>query len=318
MSQIEVAAVAGTPIGELGGEFGVAEELSRLDARVREWIEAADREVTDYLSWQLRGSSKRFRPITVFACHAAAQDEPSRTPGDVVSAALVVELVHNTSLVVDDILDRSRYRRGKLTLHCRFGSLPALMTSAHMVAGAFDLLHDDPFATRVVAALIQRLGAAECLQWRVRRTPLGVEDWRHLAGEDTGVMFEACARLGCGDDSLERFGYLLGLLYHGCDDVADVRGLAGLGGGGEEDLRDGILTLPMAFAVRDPEVAARFRDLDDGDLSALRADAEAALPAAESYLDDLAAQAREAARDGAARPGRLVKLVDYTRELSRC
>ena len=39
-------------------------------------------------------------------------------------------------------------------------------------------------------------GAAECLQWRLRRQPLGLEDWRAIAGEDTGSMFEICAALG--------------------------------------------------------------------------------------------------------------------------
>ena len=42
----------------------------------------------------------------------------------VLRAAAAVELLHNVSLIVDDILDRSRYRRGELSLHCRYGFLP--------------------------------------------------------------------------------------------------------------------------------------------------------------------------------------------------
>ena len=62
-------------------------------------------------------------------------------------------------------------------------------------------------------------------------------------------------------EQLRQFGHLLGVLYHGCDDVADVRGSAALGGGGAEDLRDGILTLPAALAVRSSaEVARMFAD----------------------------------------------------------
>ena len=41
------------------------------------------------------------------------------------------------------------------------------------------------------------------------------------------------------------------MLYHGCDDVADVRGTTALGGGSEKDIIDGILTLPAAIAIRD-------------------------------------------------------------------
>ena len=71
-------------------------------------------------------------------------------------------------------------------------------------------------------------------------------------------MFELCAVLGAGSDRLRRYGHLLGVLYHGCDDVADLRGLEALGGGGKEDVRDGILTLPAALAIRDPEIRELF------------------------------------------------------------
>ena len=63
-------------------------------------------------------------------------------------------------------------------------------------------------------------------------------------------------------ERLAKFGKLLGLLYHGCDDVADVRGTAALGGGSEKDIADGILTLPAALAIRDPETALLFERPD--------------------------------------------------------
>jgi hypothetical protein len=52
-------------------------------------------------------------------------------------------------------------------------------------------------------------------------------------------MFEICARVGTRDDKLLAYGLLLGTLYHGCDDVADVRGTTALGGGSEKDIVDG-------------------------------------------------------------------------------
>jgi geranylgeranyl pyrophosphate synthase len=73
-------------------------------------------------------------------------------------------------------------------------------------------------------------------------------------------MFETCACLGTRSESLRAYGRLLGILYHGCDDVGDVRGASGLGGGGDEDFRDGILTLPLALAIRNPAIAVHFRN----------------------------------------------------------
>jgi len=262
---------------------------------------------------QLAGRAKRYRPATVFACWRAVQT--GDPPGIVVRSAAAIELIHNVSLVVDDILDRSRYRRGVVSLHCRFGFLPALMASGYMGFAATTLVAEDPYAVRAIAELMQRLGAAECRQWRLRRRPLGIEDWRAIAGEDTGSMFEICARLGTRDDRLRRFGRLLGLLYHGCDDVADVRGTAALGGGSEKDISDGILTLPAAIAIRDAETAVLFARADAAGEMTERL--VAALPEAERQLDRLAAEAGAEARRQARRPRRLLELVAYTRQLSR-
>jgi len=191
------------------------------------------------------------------------------------------------------------------------------MASGYITAGGFRIVSSDPFSVRLLAELMQRLGVAECLQWRLRRQALGVEDWRAIAGEDTGSMFEICARLGTRDDRLKKYGRLLGMMYHGCDDVGDVRGLAALGGGGDEDVRDGILTLPAALAIRDPATAALFRDPDPKSASQLMSRMVAALPQAEEYLDTIAQEAREQAFANADDPEPLIDLIQHTRALSQ-
>lgn len=293
---------------------GFDRELEQLKSLLASWVEGSSRELKPLLDWQFLGRSKYFRPVTVFACRSAVSEDP--IDESTIRAAAAIEMVHNVSLIVDDILDRSRYRRGVLTLHCRFGLLPALMASGYISADAYELVNRNPFAGRRISELFRRLAAAETLQWRLRRQPLGVEDWRMIAGEDTGSMFEACACLGTGDETLRRYGRLLGMLYHGCDDVGDVKGAVALGGGGEEDLRDGILTLPAAIAIRDPEAALLFRNPTPEGLEVLLERMEAALPVAEQYLDGIAAEAEAEARRVAPRPEVLLNLVRNTRRLS--
>ncbi len=300
---------------ELPERLGLAADVDRLKDFLGQWIEACDPEVREIVRRQLGGRAKYFRPVTIFACHRAVSEK--KLPARLLSSVAALELLHNVSLIIDDILDRSRYRRGTLSLHCRFGFLPALMTSGYINSAALKLVATDAYSLRLLAELIQRLGVAECLQWRLRRQPLGVEDWRGIAGEDTGVMFETCARLGTRDDRLRRFGYLLGILYHGCDDVADVRGTAALGGGKEEDIIDGILTLPAAIAVRDPETALLFRQNEPGKLKAITRKLFEALPEAEAYLDKLAAEAETEALNNARFPERLIALIKDTRALSK-
>ncbi len=293
---------------------GFTAELETLRKFLHDWAGRGDREVQAMLGWQFFGRSKYFRPVTVFACHVAMSgDEVTER---VIRSAAAIEMVHNVSLIVDDILDRSRFRRGVLTLHCRFGLLPALMTSGYITADTFQLVDADPFAIQRIAELFRRLASAETLQWRLRRQPLGVEDWRIIAGEDTGSMFEAAACLGTGDEKLRHYGHLLGMLYHGCDDVGDVKGAVALGGGGEEDLRDGILTLPAAIAIRDPDTALLFRNPTPEGLQQLLVKMEEALPIAERYLDRIAEEAIAEATRVAPLPEGLIALVRNTRRLS--
>lgn len=296
--------------------LGLEVEIEALRANIATWIANSDPELREALEWQFREGSKYFRPLTIFNCYRAIYQ--GAIPPGLIRSATVLEMFHNVSLVIDDILDRSQYRRGALTLYARFGTLPALMASGYIVADGYRLVERDPHDIALLSELLKRLGAAECLQWRLRRQPLGVQDWLRIAGEDTGTMFEVCACLGTRTEELRRFGHLLGVLYHGCDDVGDVRGAAALGGGGEEDLRDGIVTLPASLAIRDPEVAAAFANPDPSpeDLRAMGQAFAATLPEAEAFLDTIAAEAAQEAKLVADHPDPLLALIDQTRKLS--
>jgi geranylgeranyl pyrophosphate synthase len=294
--------------------LGFEQEIDHLRKAIAAWIDQSSEEVREALKWQFQGRSKYFRPLTVFSCYRAIYEGP--IPPSLMRSTLVVEMFHNVSLIIDDILDRSRYRRGKQTLHCRFGNLLALMLAGYITADGYRLIQDDPHDIRLFSELLKRLGVAECMQWRLRRQPLGVEDWRKIAGEDTGSMFEVCACLGTRTEELRHFGHLLGVLYHGCDDVGDMRGAKALGGGGNEDLRDGILTLPAALAIRDPDIAAMFCNPTEQHREKMAQGFHAKLPDAERYLDQLADEAKEQARLFSPNPEPLFALVDHTRQLT--
>jgi geranylgeranyl diphosphate synthase type I len=300
---------------ELPERLGLTADLARLQASLTRWVEETDAEVRPMIQAQLSGRAKYFRPVTIFSCYRSVMNRNPST--EVLMSAAGLELLHNVSLIVDDILDRSRYRRGTLSLHCRFGFLPGLMTSGYIMAAALKLVASDGYAVSLLSELMQRLGAAECMQWRLRRHALGTEDWRMIAGEDTGSMFEICARLGTRDNRLQKFGKLLGMLYHGCDDVADVRGTTALGGGSAKDIEDAILTLPVAIAVRDPRTALLFRNANPRNRAALTEKLVEALPEAEIYLDQIAAEAENEALANSRYPERLISLIRDTRRLSK-
>jgi geranylgeranyl reductase family protein len=304
----------GQVVWALPARLGVEEDVERLREVLDGWARGVHAEVRELVDYQLGGAAKYYRPSTIFACHRAVASAPA--PPEVMTAAAAVELFHNYTLVIDDVVDRDIYRRGKLALHRRFGRVSGVAAGAYLAFGAAELVADDEYVSRAFDALGRRVCVAESRQWRLRGQPGDVEAWRSIASEDTGAMFETCAVVATRDDRLRRFGSLLGTLYHGCDDVADVRGTAALGGGREKDITDRILTLPAALATRDPETARLFADGDDGANDELAARLAEVLPEADAVLDRIAREAEEEARAVAGTPQPLLELVRYTRALS--
>jgi geranylgeranyl pyrophosphate synthase len=373
---------------------GLEGEWWRLRQRVTNWVERSDPDLRPMLRQQFQGGSKYFRPLTVFACHYAVSSR-KLPPETVFIAAQAIEMFHNVTLIVDDLVDKSKERREKLTLHEQYDPLTAWMVAGYIDACAADLLasqltdewadqrgDDDEtrarwgqswedrsetlpgakdrasdsvlasrdldsgrdwkaineagpvrFDLRLLSELKRRLAVAECVQWDNRNGgvlrkgkkrldgPLGLADWRYLAREDTGSMFEICACLGARSQRYRRLGRLLGMLYHGCDDVADVAKLEGLGDseGGNEDLKEGILTLPAALAIQND---ATIREVfcketrDEEELGTLLDAFRAQLNRARGELDEIAHQAQDEARYLQVRnDAQIRRLIDQVRAL---
>jgi geranylgeranyl pyrophosphate synthase len=359
-------------------------EIEQLRKRIHAWVHGTEPAVRVMLEHQFHAAdAKYFRPLTVFSCHRAISDE--QVPGTLITTAQVLEMFHNVSLIIDDIVDESPQRRGKDTMHQRFGKLQAYMVSGYIIAEGYDILakqtlrevadiQGDParaepvalaeavedralrgglamvdrpqrsvldaaglvprstrealeragpvrYDIRLLSELLKRLAVAECVQWdnrKSRKYPLGLADWYYLAREDTGSMFEVCAAVGARTQRLRRFGRLLGMLYHGCDDVADVRNAKGLGGGGAEDLEEGILTLPAALAIQNERIRDTFCKpvRSEADRRMLLQAYQEQLEAAERELDNIQAQAEEEAQINAEMPEALIPLIRHVRPLS--
>jgi geranylgeranyl pyrophosphate synthase len=353
-------------------------DLERLRRRiVREWLETGtDPNVKPLLQWQFDSDAKYFRPLTVFSCFRATTN--ADIPDRLIVTAQVVEMFHNVTLIIDDIVDKSQERRGKDTLWVHAGNdeLTAYMVAGYVMADGYDIIAqhlldeldgtngdgaptnarpahgkrrrgapDAPrsrldktglitaercaeldrlgpmrYDIRLLSELVKRLAIAECVQWKNRKQPLRLADWHYLAREDTGSMFEICAALGARSPRLRRFGRLLGMVYHGCDDVADLREAIALGGTGDEDLHDGILTLPAALAIEaDAEIEHLFckQTRTGAELKKLHTAFVDQLDAAEAELNRLAELAAEEAAAAQLRaPEYLLALVIHTRKLS--
>ncbi|QLG29308.1 polyprenyl synthetase family protein [Halorarum halophilum] len=167
---------------------------------------------------------KRVRPtVTLLVCETAGGD-----PEDAVDFAVGAELVHNASLVVDDIIDRSDVRRGTSSAWAEFGYGPAIVASDGMLGEAFGLFSRDERAMQVVAEAMVELGEGEATELVAR--PTNEEEYMELARRKTGALFRAAAELGAvaadaDGFTVESFGEYaerVGIAFQIRDDVLDA------------------------------------------------------------------------------------------------
>jgi geranylgeranyl diphosphate synthase type I len=271
------------------------EYLERRRTMVEERLEAVlDRVEPDELAAEVRhvalSGGKRVRPtITILACEAAGGD-----PEDAVDFAAAVELVHNASLVVDDIIDDSAVRRGADSAWAAYGFGPALIASDGLLGEAFALLAGEERAPEALAEAMVELGEGEATELLAR--PTSEAEYVALARRKTGALFRAAAELGAvaaGADArtVEAFGEYaagVGVAFQIRDDVLDTT--ADADALGKPTGRDAAMDRPSLVQVADlspAEANRRARDRADAALDTL--DAAGPLDGqAEAYLTDLA------------------------------
>jgi len=273
------------------------EYLERRRDRVEERLEEVlgdvePDELADEVQHVVFSGGKRVRPtVTVLVCEALGGDYEAA-----IDFAVGIELVHNASLVVDDIIDESELRRGDPSVWTAYGHGPALIASDGLLGEAFGLFSADPDAMAAVADAMVELGEGEATELVDR--PTDEREYVALARRKTGALFRAAAELGAiaaGAEpyTVESFGEYaerVGVAFQIRDDVLDATADA-------EDLgkpagRDAALDRPSIVRVTDlgPEAAnARAHAEADAALEALST-ADLGTPRADAYdyLRDLA------------------------------
>lgn len=199
----------------------------------------------ELVRYQAAAGGKRLRPLfVILSCRAVGGRDP-----DAVAAAAGLEILHNYTLIVDDIIDHSDLRRGKPTLWAKYGSSMAECAGIHYAASVFRAANRSPrpqeiteiFARaltvimngEVLDILYEQSGREEeafVVRHRVDRvTPAR---YRAMASRKTANLFSASCRAGamCGNATnervaaLEAFGRHVGVVFQIRDDVLDIFG----------------------------------------------------------------------------------------------
>ncbi|MCH7231694.1 polyprenyl synthetase family protein [Glycomyces sp. L485] len=311
-----------------------AAEREAIDAGLRSAVDrlpaAASRGAAYHFGWTDaagaetgRGSGKALRPLlTLLAAKAAGGDWRAAVP-----AAVAVELVHNFSLVHDDIIDRDAMRRHRPTVWKVFGTTEAILIGDAMHALAFEVL-SDPGDDRAavgagqLAATVRTLVEGQLADTVFeRREHVGLAECIAMSEAKTASLMGCATSLGAlyggGSETqvraLRDFGLRLGLAFQHVDDLLGIWGDPEVTGKSVySDLRNRKRSLPVTAALGSvgpeaAELARLYRGTAPLDESQLRRAAElveacGGRSASESAAARLAAAASAALATAGLRP----------------
>ncbi len=233
---------------------------------------------------------KRVRPtVTVLACETVGG-----TPEAALDFAVGIELIHNASLIVDDIIDESDVRRGGPSAWAAFGHGGAVIASDGLMGEAFECFRPSPIAMERATDAIVELGEGEATE--LVAAPDTETEYLELARRKTGALFRAAAELGgiAADvevetvDGLGEYAERVGVAFQIRDDVLDATADADTLG--KPTGQDAEMERPSVLQVTDltaEEANTRAREEADNALDALEG-LPVADPTARDYLADLA------------------------------
>jgi heptaprenyl diphosphate synthase len=255
----ESAVVAGVDLGD-----------PELAATVRSGLEEVEKllisELSDGEDFLLeaalhlaRAGGKRFRPLFTIL---TGQLGPRPASPDLVTAGTVVELVHLATLYHDDVMDEAAMRRGAASVNARWGNSVAILAGDYLFAHASRLVSTlGPDAVRIIAETFAELVTGQMRETMgARQSEDPVEHYLRVVWEKTGSLIAASGRFGgtfSGADPdhverLARLGDAVGTAFQISDDIIDISSVSAQSGKTPgTDLREGVRTLPVLYALRD-------------------------------------------------------------------
>ena len=217
-----------------------AGHLDAIELALSCWVVAhAPAGLGEAMRYAVLDGGKRLRPLLVLAASEAVQG----TPAAALRAACAVELIHAYSLVHDDMpcMDNDVLRRGKPTVHVRFGEAQALLAGDALQALAFELLtpEGDEVSALQQATLCRLLARAaghegmaggQAIDLASIGRDLSEDELQQMHRLKTGALLQGSVMMGaaCGQadaragEALSGYGAAMGLAFQVVDDILDV------------------------------------------------------------------------------------------------
>ncbi len=235
----------------------IADDLGAVETKLTEQTASEYSFVDMAVEHVVAGGGKRLRPMLVVLSARVCGYRGS----DAHTLAAVVELIHAASLVHDDVLDEATIRRGRETLHAKWGNKVAVLVGDYLHARVLSMLVsrrvDDP-AMAILADTTQAMCEGEVIHaYKSGNFDISETEYLKIISFKTGKLIAASctlgAHLGTADseqiEALSVYGEHIGTAFQIVDDVLDfTENPNKLGKNTFGDLRDGKLTFPIIYA----------------------------------------------------------------------
>jgi heptaprenyl diphosphate synthase len=247
----------------------VRDELIAVENELASVIRSQVDLVTDIGSHLLRAGGKRLRPALYFLC--AKSGHPALAK--ILQVAVAIELIHMATLVHDDVIDDAATRRGLPTANIRWGNHSAVLSGDYLFAKAFSLIASETGSPtlKLLTETICAVCEGEIIQIRDIFNPeqSEVNYLDRIAKKTAGFIAASCelgascAGLASGEiRSLSQYGHAVGMAFQITDDILDVTASSEqLGKPAGNDLRQGILTMPVIYALHHSKRVAELKQL---------------------------------------------------------
>lgn len=251
----------------------IEKELEGFDNFIAEQFKADSDLLSEMLTYALSTRGKGIRPIIVMLSAAL------NSPTGIVSrrawvAATMVEMIHLSSLIHDDVIDSSDMRRGKPSLNAKWQSRKSILVGDYILGRTLTLGMSSAQYDIVshIAKSIAILCEGEVIQddFAARHT-VTREGYLEIIHKKTASLISISASAGAlaagasasKIDNMRRFGENIGMAFQIQDDILDYSPAAKTGKPANGDLREGKVTLPLLAVIEksSPEKQAEISEL---------------------------------------------------------
>lgn len=208
-------------------------QLKKIEARISNLFQNK-KPVSLYepCAYIMQSGGKRLRPLLVLLSAKSVNSEYNQ----VYNAAVAVEILHNFTLVHDDIMDNADKRRGRLTLHKKYDLSTAILTGDNLIAIAYQTLLNDCRENDKTVMHTFTKGVIEVCEGQSldkefeTRTDVTLAEYMIMIRKKTAALAEMCCalggQLGRGSNqqinALARYGRFLGMAFQIQDDLLDI------------------------------------------------------------------------------------------------